>query len=277
METMVGKNAERRADRCTSRSRSRKACLPRRLRRRQDFGRLAAARRMGRVHHIVTGWVALLPNPHASRALPAWSVGRYVGAVLRPACLAVALMALGSHPVLAAEQPAAAQKTASAEVTKAVEQASSFMKTQKRKEAAEILDKVIPEVVATGDQALIVRALVNHAWACLYLNRYEDVIKSAQECVRLCGDYERGRGSLAHAENFAAQALIKLGRKEEAVAAYRAMFDKYRDVPSAQTAVLRATRSWLSYGAQSLDTDEILKVHRGNVGTVDLFQERFRE
>ena len=133
METTVGKSVQRRADRCVPRSRSR-----------QDFGQLAA-----------TGWVALLPNPHASRALPAWSAGRYVGALLWPAFLAAALMLVPSARLLAADQPAAAQKTASAEVTKAVEQASSFMKTQKRKEAAEILDKVIPEVVASGDQALI--------------------------------------------------------------------------------------------------------------------------
>ena len=228
-----------------------------------------ASCRVGRAHRTVIGWVAPLPNLHVSRALPAWRVGRYLATLLLPAFLAASLIAVPSGSLLAAEGAGAEQKAPSAEVTKAVEQASSFMKTQKRKEAAEILDKVIPEVVASGDQALITRALVNHAWACLYLKRYEDVIRSTEECVRLCGDYERGQGSMAHAENFAALARMRLQRKEEALAAYRACFEKYRGKSLAQSPMLSCMSAWMSYGPQLTTVDEVLEVHRANV--VNLF------
>ena len=221
-----------------------------------------ASRRVGRAHRTATAWVAPLPNPHASRALPAWRAGHHVAALLLPAFLAAGLIAVPNGHLLAADEPDTAKKAASAEVTKAVEQASSFMKTQKRKEAAEILDKVIPEVVASGDQALIVRALVNHAWACLYLKRYDDVIKSTEECVRLCGDYEAGQGSMAHAENFAALARMRLQRKEEALAAYRACLEKYRGLSLAQSPMLSCMSAWISYGPQLTTVDEVLRVTR---------------
>jgi len=137
---------------------------------------------------------------------------------------------------------------------------------RKYKEAAAIMDGVLPRSRELGDANLHSFCLLEHAYNCCYCNRHEDALKSARECRELYGEAgERLLYSVSLCDYFAVYALRGLKRKDEAAEAVLAMFEKYRGNPWARKGLQYAMIAWPRWGPELLGWERAIEVHRENL------------
>ena len=176
------------------------------------------------------------------------------------AAIVVALMWPHGPETLAAE-------TKVAELTRLRTQALRLRTGQRKyKEAAAIMDGVLPQSRELGDARVHSFCLLEHAYNCCYCNRYEDALKSARECVELYGEADqRLLYSVSLCDYFAVYALRGLKRKDEAAEAVLAMFEKYRGNPWARKGLQYAMIAWPQWGPELLGWERAIEVHRENL------------